>query len=107
MTKKDKTAFITGLKKLSQDIAEIAAVLEGTDAPPAKEEPALAPVQETPEKTWTLEEVRGIMADKARSGFRAEIKALLAAHGAEKLSDVTDPAELAAIAAEAEVIGNA
>ena len=31
MTKKDKAVLIDGLKKLSQDIADIAAVLEGAD----------------------------------------------------------------------------
>ena len=108
MTKKDKTVLINGLRKLSQDIADIADALEGREAVLAKEEPIPAPVPipEVPAKTWTFEEVRGILADKARSGFRAEVKALLTAHGADRLSDIKDPAELSAIAKEAEVIGN-
>ena len=60
-----------------------------------------------PARTFTFEEVRGILADKSRSGYRAEVKAILTAHGVGKLSEITDPAELAAVAAEAEVIGNA
>ena len=55
----------------------------------------------------TYEEVRAILAEKSRTGFRAEVKALLTAHGADKLSAITDPEELAAIAKEAEVIGSA
>ena len=53
-----------------------------------------------------IEEARAILAEKSRTGFRAEVKALLSAHGVRQLSDVTDPAQLSAIVAEAEVIGN-
>ena len=101
MKKKETEVLIEGLRKLSKELEDIAGALEGKTEP----EPATSK-EEKPAKVWTLEEVRGLMADKARSGFRAEVKAVLTAHGAEKLSDVTDPAVLSAIAAEAEVIGN-
>ena len=112
MTKKDKAVLIGGLKKLSQDIADIAAVLEGADAAQAKKQEAPAPEPEQaqtaePAKVVTYEEVRAILAEKSRTGFRAEVKALLTAHGADKLSAITDPEELAALAKEAEVIGSA
>ena len=106
MTKKEKQVLIDGLKKLSGDVADLAALLEGSEAPekkqdvPAKEE---APV---PAKVYTYEEVRAILAEKSRTGFRAEVKALLTAHGVKQLSDVKDPAEFAALVAEAEGIGN-
>ena len=108
MTKKEMKVLAEGLRRLSVDMAQIADALEGMDAAPAKEDPVPVPdpVPEAPAKTWTFEEVRGILADKARSGFRAEVKALLTAHGADRLSDIKDPAELSAIAKEAEVIGN-
>ncbi len=51
-------------------------------------------------------EVRAVMAEKARAGYRAEMKALLAKHGAEMLSQITDPEELALLLAEAEAAGN-
>ena len=115
MTKKDRLVLIEGLKKLSADVADLAALLEGTEAPakkqdvPAQEE-APAPVEaEEPaalEKVYTYEEVRGVLAEKSRTGFRAEVKALLTAHGVKQLSDVKDPKELAALVAEAEGIGN-
>ena len=54
----------------------------------------------------TLEEVRGLLAEKSRSGFRAEVKALLTAHGVEKLSEITDPVELGKLKAEAEELDN-
>ena len=112
MKKKDITVLIGGLKKLSADIDEIVSALEGSEAPAKKqdipkEEPVKAPETETPAKVWTLEEVRGILAEKSRTGYRAEVKAILTAHGVRQLSEITDPEELAAVVAEAEVIGNA
>lgn len=94
MTKTDKQALIDGLKKLSEDVAELAALLESSDAPAA------------PAKAYSYEEARAILAEKARVGFRAEVRALLTAHSIRQLSDVKDPGELAAIVAEAEGIGN-
>lgn len=122
MKKKDMNVLIEGLRKLSRDAADIADALEGTAEPKKKDEvPVPEPAAETPadpepqegpatgtapEKVWTKEEVRLILAEKARSGFRAEVKSLLTAHGAKQLSDITDPVVFAAIAAEAEGIGN-
>ena len=57
-----------------------------------------------PEKVYTFEEARAVLAEKARSGFRAEVKALLAKRNVEQLSDITDPAELTALVMEAEQI---
>ena len=56
-------------------------------------------------KTATMEQVRGLLAEISRSGFRAEVKALLTAHGVEKLSEISDPAELGRLLGEAEQIG--
>ena len=71
-----------------------------------KEEKRAEPqVAEAP-KTATMEEVRGLLAEKSRSGFRAEVKALLTAHSVEKLSEITDPVELGKLKAEAEELGN-
>ena len=53
----------------------------------------------------TLEQVRGLLAEKSRKGFRAEVKALLTAHGVNRLSEISDPAELGKLMAEAERIG--
>ena len=112
MTKKDQQVLIEGLKKLSADVADLAALLEGTEAPAKTQDaPAKAPApmpekKEAPAKVYTYEETRAILAEKSRTGFRAEVKAILTAHGVKQLSDVKDPEELAAIVAEAEVIGN-
>lgn len=55
------------------------------------------------EKPLTLEEVRAVLAEKSRSGHTEEVRGLLAKHGADKLSGI-DPAEYAALLAEAEVL---
>ena len=105
MKKSDKAVLSEGLRKLSALAVEIADQLDGvTDK---REEPAPPPVADEPVKAVTLEDVRTILAEKSRTGFRAEVKALLTAHGANKLSDITDPDELAKLAKEAEVIGSA
>ncbi len=56
------------------------------------------------DKTASLEEVRGLLAEKARSGYRAEVKALLTAHGVNQLSDISDPVELGRLMEEASLI---
>lgn len=63
----------------------------------AKEEP------ET--KTYTFEEVRGIMANLSGSGKKAEAKALLTKFGASRLSEVKEE-DFPALVAEAEAILN-
>ncbi len=64
---------------------------------PKKEEPVT--------KTYTKEEVRGILASKSAKGYGKDVKGLLAKYGADKLSALT-PDNYAAVIAEAEDIGN-
>ena len=97
MTNQDKKDLIDGLKKLSADMADLAAQLEADEA--KQDVPAEEPA-------YTYEQVRAILAEKSRTGFRAEVKAILTAHGVKQLSDVKDPSEFAAIVADAEGIGN-
>jgi hypothetical protein len=56
-----------------------------------------------PVKEYTFTEVRTILADKSKAGHTAEVKEILAKHGAEKLSEIK-PEEYAAVIAEAEVL---
>ena len=86
------------------DVAILVSLFEDDEAPgkqdtPAEEEP------KAPAKVYTYEEVRAILAEKSRTGFRAEVKALLTKHGVTQLSDVKEPDVFAAIVAEAEGIG--
>ena len=98
-------------KELFQAMSEMLDILESNHSiptPAVVETPALAKqAEEKAEgpRTATLEEVRGRLAEKSRSGFRAEVKALLTAHGVEKLSEITEPAELGTLLEEAGQIG--
>lgn len=56
-------------------------------------------------KNYSKEDVRGILSDKSASGYGKEVKALLSKYGADKLSALK-PENYAAVAAEAEAIGN-
>lgn len=114
MTKKDKAVLIDGLRKLSGDIAEIADVLDGgavqTQKPGAPAETEASSKEADPgaeKKACTYEEARAVLAEKARTGYRAEVKAILTSHGLKQLSDANDPEVYAAIVAETEAIGNA
>jgi len=69
----------------------------------AKKEEKPAVKHEPEEKPLTLEEVRAVLAEKSRAGHTAEVRELLNKHGADKLSGI-DPAEYAALLAEAEVL---
>ena len=51
----------------------------------------------------TLEKVRGILAEKSRSGHTAEVRAILRKFGADRLSDI-DPKDYGAVLKEAEVL---
>lgn len=80
--------------KLAHDLLAVAealkALAEGLQEEPAKEEPQV-----------TLEQVRGVLADKSRAGHTAKVKEIISRYGAEKLSAV-DPANYLAILKEAE-----
>ncbi|KGP76131.1 hypothetical protein JT05_06590 [Desulfosporosinus sp. Tol-M] len=96
------------LSCLAASIAEIAEEIkslydfdhdndEASDEPESvKEEPTSEP---TKPQTPTLEEVRGLLADKASSGFREAVQSLIKKHGANRLSDI-DPAEYAVLITE-------
>ena len=105
MTMDDKKILIERMSRLVEDMAAIAGILDqaltpdGTAPDKAAEAPAKAP-----EKEYTYEEARAVLAEKSRTGFRAEVKAILTKHGVAQLSDVKDPSVFAAIVAEAEEI---
>ena len=71
-------------------------------AKPAPTKEPEKPVE--PEKKLTLADVRAVLAEKSRAGFTEEVKALIAKHGADRLSGVPET-EYAALLADAEVLG--
>ena len=90
-----------------QKMIEAATELKTMFSDKEPEEPvAPAPEPEPePEKTYTFQEVRGIMANLAGKGKKAEAKSLLNMFNATKLSDVKE-SDYPALVAEAEVMLN-
>ena len=98
------------LARLAASISEIAGELksvslvghgsdEESDEPESQVE---APDPEKP-KQPTLEEVRGILADRASNGHREAVQALIQKRGAKKLSDI-DPAAYPSLIEEASAL---
>lgn len=75
-------------------LSELIAMLETDDTPKKKVE-----------KTYTLEEVRAVLADLSRKGFTDDVRGLINKHGADKLSEV-DPSIYDDLMKDAKVIGH-
>lgn len=91
----DSTQLAAELAKCGNALIALAAAMTGQN--PEAAEPATQP------EPIPLEKVRAVLADKARLGRTAEVKAILQKHGAQKLSDI-DPGEYAILLAEAEAL---
>lgn len=88
------------IRSIGENLIAVADYFAATDAPED------TPDTKEPEKTIRLEDVRTVLSEISRSGHTAEMKALLAKHGAKKLSDIK-PEDYAALLAEAEEVKNA
>ena len=95
MTASDLKVLADDLERIGKEMLAAASILREGDT--AKPEPA------EQKEAIPLEKVRSVLADKSRLGHTAEIKALLQKRGAVKLSEI-DPAEYAALLAEAEAL---
>lgn len=106
-------------QQIGNDLACLAASITGIaeeikalydfdhDSDEAYDESELPKEEPTPEppkpQTLTLEEVRGILADKASSGFREAVQTLIKKHGVNRLSDI-NPSVYDALIAEVRVL---
>jgi hypothetical protein len=109
VTEELKKDLVATLCRLSADLAVLGDLLENsttTEPDRPAMEPAPEPEKEEAVKLPTFEEARAVLAEKSRTGFRAEVKAILTKHGVKQLSEVTDPKVLAEMVSEAEAIGN-
>lgn len=103
------SALADSLQVFADALTEIKAI--DVQAIEIKEEP-VAQISEKESKTkkekakvYTLEDVRGVLAEKSQNGLTSEVKSLIAKFGGSKLSDI-DPSNYEAIIKEAEVLGN-
>ena len=95
--------MITSGQKMIEAATELKKMFSETESV-KKEEPATA-TPEPEKRTYTFQEVRGIMATLAGKGKKAEAKSLLTMFNAAKLSDVKE-SDYPALVAEAEVLLN-
>lgn len=96
---------IEDIRSLGDSLQVLADAMAGGDAAEQTKSKA-KPASKAEQKAITLEDVRKVLAEKSRAGFTNEIKAIIIAHGSDKLSDIA-PAEYESVLKEAEVIGNA
>ncbi|MCQ8266208.1 hypothetical protein NF419_09890 [Streptococcus suis] len=67
--------------------------------------PKSNPPKNEPQKEIQLEDIRAVLASKAKDGYKEDVRALLNAYGASSLSAL-DPKHFAAVLEEAGEIGN-
>ncbi len=91
-TAEDLTALADSVRALCAALA---------DSPQEPEKPK--PEKKAP--AVTLEQVRGVLAEKSRDGYTAEVRAIIQSFGAERLSEI-DSANYEAVLKKAEVLGN-
>ena len=87
------------LTALADSMRVLCAFLADSPQTEAKEAPAKK------KQTIPLEKVRGILAEKSRNGYTAQVRAIIQSFGAERLSEI-DPANYEAVLKKAEVLGN-
>ena len=64
--------------------------LEDESGGKEKTEPSQAVENDPPEKTYSLEEVRGKLAELNRSGKRAQVQEIISSFGVKKLSEISE-----------------
>ena len=103
---------ITNVRNLADSLQVVADVLTEmksveviNDQPVAQIPEKAAKPKKEKAKVYTLEDVRGVLAEKSQNGLTSEVKGLIAKFGGNKLSDI-DPSNYEAIIKEAEGLGN-
>lgn len=95
---------VNELSALLQSFGTSEQSVPGNESQPSAPEVTTA-TNATVEPEFTLEDVRGVLSDIARSGNREGVKSLLEKYGASKLSAI-DPNDYAALLKDAEEIKN-
>ena len=83
-------------ENLASSIGVLLTALESDEGVPKKEEKA-----NQNEKTYEIEDVRKILADKSRLGHTVKIRELLEKYGAKKLSEI-EPSNYKGLVADVE-----
>ena len=91
------------MKELAAELTRCGNALLALSAAMTGAKPVTQPKLTEQPETVPLEKVRSVLADKARLGHTAAVKALLQKHGAQKLSEI-NPADYSTLLAEAEAL---
>ncbi|WP_071705083.1 hypothetical protein [Murdochiella vaginalis] len=105
---KRAAAIVEELRACSEKLNDLANELNelffgSTDERGNAPAPQPTPKPEPEKPALKLEDVRKVLAQKARAGLTDEVRALIQKYGAERLSDV-EPIHYAALLADAEVL---
>ena len=102
-TKADVTEL---LLKTADDLTALADSVRALCASLADSSQAEAKPQSAKKKqTVPLEKVRGVLAEKSRDGYTAEVRSIIQSFGADRLSEI-DPSQYEAVLKKTEVLGN-
>ena len=94
----------TLLTELSESVRAVQETAAAIREILSRDEQDHASQQPQEERRIALEDIRAVLLEKRKAGFRDEIKALLLRHGAERLTDI-NPNEYPAMLQEAEALG--
>jgi hypothetical protein len=96
---------MANVRALADSLQKLADALTENKDSKVDETPATKISEKEKAKAYTLEDVRGVLANKSQSGLTTEVKELISKYGGSKLSDI-NPENYADIIKEAEVLGN-
>lgn len=101
----DVISNVRALADSLQGLADVLTEIKENETPVAQIPEKVEKAKKEKAKAYTLEDVRGVLAEKSQNGLTSEVKGLIAKYGGNKLSDI-DPSNYEAIIKEAEVLGN-
>lgn len=93
------------LQTIADAIRENKEFVVDSEAKAVEQIPEKTETKPKKEKTISLEDVRGILAQKSQAGHSAEVKELIKRYGADKLSAI-DPSKYEELIKDAEEIGD-
>ncbi len=89
------------LMQIVEDLRKLADSIQKLGTVASEEATPVQPKEEKEKPKISLEQIRGVLAEKSRDGFTAEVREIIKRHGANRLSEV-DPVEYEAMITEAE-----
>ena len=93
----DLARLVVSISEIAEKLKSVSLVGHGSGEESVEPESQIEAPDPEKTKQPTLEEVRGILADRASNGHREAVQALIQKRGAKKLSDIDADAYLSLI----------